>query len=74
MMKDLGNTVVREHGEGVYASAGTVWEEGMRGIGVGGEEGGPGLSDENLGALPEEDCANAMRENGRKRGCGYVPR
>lgn len=74
MMKDLGNTVVREHGEGVYASAGSVWEEGMWCRGVGGKEGGPGLSDENLGALPEEDYAHDEGEQKKKGAVEYVPR
>ena len=62
MMGDLGDTVVGEHGQGGYARAGTAWEEGMGGRGVIRKEGGPRFSDENLGALPKEDCSTAMRE------------
>lgn len=74
MMKDLRNTVVREHGQGGHTSAGTVWKEGMWGRGVCGEERGPCFSDENLGTLPEENCATAMRKMMIKGCCGYVPR
>jgi len=66
MMKDLGNAVIGEHGQGGYTRAGAVWEKRMHGRRVGGKEGGPRLSDENLGALPEEDWVVAMRERNRK--------